>query len=64
LCKFFWNQGKKIKTQLIRDGKVISEIFNNPKYNPDYQYNIDIKPTKIYRVKYWIQFALFYSFNL
>ena len=42
--------GKKVTTSLVRDGVQIKKLFDNPNYNFDYQFIMDIEPTKFYPV--------------
>ena len=44
--------GISVKTTLVRDGKEIRNIFNDPTYNFEYQNGIDIEPLKIMKVRY------------
>ena len=37
-------------TALVRNGTAIQRLFDNPNYDFNYQFAIDIEPTKLYKV--------------
>ena len=43
--------GRSIETKLVRNGKVIGKLFDNPSYDFNYQFVMDIKPTKLFKVR-------------
>jgi hypothetical protein len=47
--------GRAVKTKLIRNNQIIKNIYDNPKYDFNYQFNIEVEPFKIYKVIiiYW-----------
>ena len=42
--------GRSVKTTLVRNGTSIQELFNNPTYDFNYQFLIDIEPVKLLKV--------------
>lgn len=42
--------GQALRTSLIRDGKVIKYLFDDPHYDFNYQSNIYIQPTLLKKV--------------
>lgn len=42
--------GTSVRTAHVRNDKIISYLFDNPNYDFNYQYLLDIKPTKIMKV--------------
>ena len=39
--------GRSVKTTLVRDGLIIHELFDNPNYDFNYQFLMDIEPVKL-----------------
>lgn len=39
--------GRSVKTSLVRNDEIIKILFDNPNYDFNYQYIIDIEPTKV-----------------
>lgn len=46
--------GTAVRTNLVRDGKVIKHLFDNPNYDFNYQFLLDIEPTKIKKVNLYL----------
>ena len=41
--------GRAVKTTLVRNDVAKQELFDNPNYDFNYQFIIDIEPTKLYK---------------
>jgi hypothetical protein len=39
--------GRSVRTRLVRNNHVVKYLFNNPKYDFNYQFNIEIEPIKL-----------------
>ena len=42
--------GRSVKTTLVRKDNAIQELFDNPTYDFNYQFLIDIEPVKLQKV--------------
>ncbi len=42
--------GRSVKTSLVRNNIEIKDLFQNEKYDFNYQFIIDIEPTKLFKV--------------
>ena len=52
-------KGRAVKTTLVRNGVAIKELFENPNYDFNYQFIMDIEPTKLYGVTFRNKFCFF-----
>lgn len=41
--------GRSVKTLLVRNDEIIDSLIENPNYDFNYQYSIDIEPTKLHK---------------
>jgi hypothetical protein len=56
--------GRSVKTTLVRNGVAIQELFDNPTYDFNYQFIMDIEPVKILKVKQEFIFLIFIKFKM
>ena len=47
---FLIKLGVSIRTLLVRDDKVVNNLFDDPNYDFNYQNAMDVEPTKIKKV--------------
>ena len=45
-------KGRSVRTKLVKDNKVVKYLFDNPKYDFNYQFNNDIEPIKLNKVRH------------
>lgn len=44
-------KGRAVRTKLVRENKVVKYLFENPKYDFNYQFNVEIEPEILRTVK-------------
>ena len=49
--------GRSVRTKLVRNNEVVKYLFDNPKYDFNYQFNNDIEPIKLNKVRNFIDFT-------
>ena len=57
---FLNKKGRSVKTKLVRNNEIVMDLFDNPKYDFNYQFNIEVKPLKLKKVYIYIYIFFFY----